>query len=135
MTALLVPRNMEVRLTALPAARLAVGVAEEIPSTAKVFMIRPKLISRKQRPASAGLIKFLPRPPKQHFATTIANTEPIIGIYSGREGLRLRASSRPVTTALPSQMVEGLWAILLKSHSLSTAATMLTATMAAACQP
>ena len=108
MTALLVPRNMEVTLTARPAARSAVGVAAEIPSTAKVFMTRPKLISRKQRPASAGLIKFLPRPPKQHFATTMAKTEPMIGIYSGREGLRLRARSRPVITALPSQMVLGL---------------------------
>ena len=39
-----------------------------------------KEISRKQRPASAGFIKLCPSPPKKHFTTKIANTDPSTGI-------------------------------------------------------
>ena len=61
--------------------------------------------SRKQRAASAGLMKFLPRPPKRHFTTRIAKTEPTIGRTTGVFGERHSASSMPVTAALPSQIV------------------------------
>ena len=86
MTPVEVPRNMLVtsRLAGTPllmaSERTARGVAELTPSSAGNWVITlPKLSSRKHRPASAGLMKFLPRPPKQHLATKMANTEPRTG--------------------------------------------------------
>ena len=105
MTALEVPRNICVILTVFPDFSTARGVAEETASTLKVVTVLLKEISTKQRPARAGLIKFLPRPPKQHLATPTPNSAPMMGIYTGTVGGRDRASRRPVTTALPSLMV------------------------------
>ena len=135
MTALEVPRNIWVMFTGFPAASSAIGVAALTPSTLKVVIALPKEISRKQRPARAGLMKFLPRPPKQPLATTIANTAPSTGAYSGTLGLRLRASSRPVTAALQSQTEFGFLQIRLKIHSLATALPTLSSTTSSACHP
>ena len=83
MTPLEVPRNMLVtsRFRGVPLAKASdrslKGVADVTPSRAGNWvMVAPKDMSRKQRPARAGLIKFLPRPPKQHLATRMANTAP-----------------------------------------------------------
>ena len=104
-------------------------------TTGLIAIALAKEISRKQRAASAGLMKFLPSPPKQPLQTTMANTEPITGIYRGVCGPRERASSRPVTTALPSQIVLGFLQILQNSHSVATADTTARATMPKAFQP
>ena len=79
MTAFDVPRNMDVTFTAFPARRSATGVADETMSTLNTVMELLKEISRKQRPASAGLMKFLPRPPKQHLTTRMAKMDPMTG--------------------------------------------------------
>ena len=86
MMALEVPRNMLVTsmFTGVPlftaSDSTARGVAELTPSKAENWVIAlPKDRSRKQRPARAGLMKFLPRPPKQHFTTRMAKTEPMMG--------------------------------------------------------
>ena len=65
----------------------------------------------------------------------MANTEPITGMYRGVCGPRDRASRRPVTTALPSQIVLGFLQTLQKSHSEATAATIARATIPKAFQP
>ena len=86
MTPLAVPRNMLVtsRSSRVPAAmasdRTFNGVADVTPSRAgNLVMAVPKEISRKHRPARAGLMKFLPRPPKQHLTTKMAKMEPRMG--------------------------------------------------------
>ena len=122
--------------TAPPDFIIPTGVAVVTPSTTcLIAMALPKEISRKQRAASAGLMKFLPSPPKQPLQTTMANTEPITGIYRGVCGPRDRASSRPVTTALPSQIVLGFLHTLQNSHSAATAETIASATMPKAFHP
>ena len=130
-----VPRNMLVILTAFPAASSATGVAVATPSTSKSVMDLPKLIRRKQRPASAGLMKFLPRPPKQHFATIMAKAAPMIGPYSGVDGDSESASRRPVTTAEPSFQVSGFLQILSNKNSESTAVPTDARMIQRACSP
>ena len=115
------PRNSAVTSTASPAFKAAIGVAELTPSILKSVMALPKEISRKQRPVSAGFMKFLPRPPKKHLTKRIANTEPMHGRYSGTVGESESASSSPVTTALPSRTVFGYFAIRSNRYSASTA--------------
>ena len=56
-------------------------------------------------------------------------------MYRGTVGGRHRASSRPVSTALPSRIVFSLPVIRLKTHSVSTAETMLMRTISRACTP
>ena len=127
-----VPRNSRVMLTARPASSSPMGVAEDTPSRWKVDIVLPKEISRKQRAASAGFTKFLPSPPKQHLTTSMANTEPMKGMYTGTSGERESASIRPVTIALPSSQVSGLWQSLSNANSVATAdATATTTTMRA----
>ena len=136
MTPSAVPRNIFVISTCSKAFRAPTGVAEDTASSEGVIvMALAKEIIRKHRAARAGLMKFLPSPPKQHLHTMMANTEPITGMYRGVFGPRLSASSSPVTTALPSQIVSGLWQILLKTHSEATAATIANAMIPKACQP
>ena len=101
-TALDVPRNIDVTLTALPARSSAIGVGDETMSTLNTVIELLNEIRRKHRPARAGLRKFFPRPPKQHLTTRIAKTDPMIGPYSGVSGESDRARRRPVTAALPS---------------------------------
>ena len=98
-------------------------------------MALPKEISRKQRAASAGLTKFLPRPPKQHLTTSMANRLPITGRCSGTPGDRHSASIRPVTTALPSFQVSGLWHSLSNANSAATAVATESSTTSSACRP
>ena len=74
------PRNICVTFTALPLNSSATGVAADTPSTLNSVMVFPKEIRRKHLAASAGLTKFFPSPPKQHFTTNIAKKEPMIGI-------------------------------------------------------
>ena len=99
MTPLAPPRNMRVMSTALPWARLAIGVAADTPSSGNWVIWRLKDTMRKQRPARAGLMKFRPMPPKQHLATNMAKNEPRTGIYQGTSGESVSASIRPVTAA------------------------------------
>ena len=90
-------------------------------------MTLPKEISRKHRAARAGFIKFLPRPPNRHFTTRMANTLPRTGTYSGTLAGRHRASSRPVTAALPSDTVEGFRVTRQKRASVAIAESIHTA--------
>ncbi len=48
---------------------------------------------------------FDPRPPKQCFAMAMATNAATIGTYHGAWAGRQNATSRPVTAALPSEMV------------------------------
>ena len=129
------PRNILVTFTGSPFISSATGVAEDTASTAKLDIALPKEISRKQRPARAGLMKFLPRPPKQHLQTSMANMLPSTGRCSGTDGDSDRASSRPVTAALPSFQVSGLWHSLSNTSSHSTAVNTLSRTTSSACTP
>ena len=136
MTPFAVPRNIEVMLTVLPAASSATGVAEEMPSSfGKTVMALPNEIRRKQRAASAGLMKFLPRPPKQHLTTRIANTEPMIGSAIGVLGERDRASSMPVTAALPSQIEMRRRVTRQNRSSVRIAAPIAARMIQSACRP
>ncbi len=58
-----------------------------------------KEISRKHLAASAGFMKFCPRPPKSIFTTRMAKTPPSAAIHRGMVTGRFRANSSPVTTA------------------------------------
>ena len=136
-TPFVVPRNICVILTVLPAVRIATGVAEVTPSAASgnCVMALPKEIIKKHRAANAGFTKFLPRPPKQHFTTRIANAEPMIGIYSGTIGDSDSASIMPVTAAEPSKMLSLRRVIAQNSHSDPTADTIDARMTNNACQP
>ena len=69
-------------------------------------------------------MKFLPRPPKQHFATKMAKIEPRTGYTTGVLGDRDRARSMPVTAALPSKMDRGFLHARQNRASVPTAARM-----------
>ncbi len=58
-----------------------------------------KEINRKHLAASAGFMKFCPRPPNSIFTTRMANTPPTTPIHQGADAGRFSASSSPVTTA------------------------------------
>ena len=62
-------------------------------------------MSRKIRPASAGLKGLHPKPPKVIFPMPIATSAPMMIIQMGRLLGRLNPSNIPVSTALPSVMV------------------------------
>ena len=98
-------------------------------------MLVPKEISRKQRAASAGFRKFLPRPPKQHFTTSMANMAPMTGSIRGVSGDRHSASIRPVTTAEKSFQVSPLWHSRSKANSEATAVNTDTSTTSSAWKP
>ena len=57
------------------------------------------------RAASAGFIQLVPRPPKLHFTTSIANTAATAGMKSGTPGGIAIPINSPVSTALPSRSV------------------------------
>ena len=120
MTPPAVPRNMFRILTTLPAESSATGVAQVTPSTLYCVMAFGNEMSRKQRAASAGLIKFFPRPPNAHFTTRIAKMPPRTGANSGVSAERVSASIRPVTSADPSRQVSGLRMSLSYRNSVPT---------------
>ena len=136
-TPFVVPRNICVILTVLPARRSATGVAEEIPSTPRgnLVIAFPNEIIRKHLAASAGFTKFLPRPPKAHLTTRIANIEPRIGMYSGTVGDSDSASIMPVTAADPSRIESLRFVMAQNSHSEPTAATIDARMMNRECHP
>ena len=73
------------------------------------------------RPVMAGLAKLQPRPPNRHLTHTMANRVPTTHCHAGTLVLRLRASSRPVTTADRSPMVCFLLVTMLNNASPTTA--------------
>ena len=77
---------------------------------------------RKARPASAGLMKFLPRPPNRHLAKIIAMPSPMISIQYGSVTGTTKASRVPVTTADRSPIVDGFLRILSYAASNRTQA-------------
>jgi hypothetical protein len=109
----------------------ASGVADVIPLMPKWYRVlvqsswsslQGKHAIRKARPASAGLIKLLPRPyPNAILATAMENADPSTTIHQGSDGERLKASSIPVITALKSPIVDGFFIILQMIVSTTTA--------------
>ncbi len=99
------PRNISVMFTGFPAFNSANGVAPVMPSTEKVLIVPANEINKKHLAASAGFIKFCPKPPNSCFTNKIANILPIIGIHHGTSGERFNANNKPVTNALPSVIV------------------------------
>ena len=77
-------------------------------------------------PISAGLTKFWPMPPKNCLTTMMATTEPMAAIHSGMDTGRLNARIRPVTTALKSPRVPGLFITLRAMYSDSMAVPTVT---------
>ena len=67
----------------------------------------PNEMSRKQRAASAGFMKFCPSPPNSIFTIRTANTLPSAAIHSGTVAGRVYAKSTPDTAALQSPTVTG----------------------------
>ena len=88
-----------------------------------------KEISRKIRPASAGLNGLQPKPPNDILPTPMANRAPIMIIHIGRFDGRLNASNTPVMMAEPSVMVRRsrFKIYLLMAHSKNTQAATDTA--------
>ena len=87
------------------------------------------------RATMAGFAKLRPMPPNSSFTTTMATNEPITAMYSGMVEGRLKASSKPVTTADRSPAV---WGVLRSRHhrySNSTQAAVVTAVTSSARQP
>jgi hypothetical protein len=78
-------------------------------------------------PAKAGFTQFAPRPPKVHFATTIAKKLAMMGMNKGMLGLIFRPTSNPVRKADPSQSVSS-WLKSPSKNSNNTADPMDTAT-------
>ena len=76
-----------------------------------------KATSMNTRPVMAGLAKLQPRPPNRHLTQMMANRVPMTHCQAGTLVLRLRASSRPVTTADRSPMVCFLLVTILNSAS------------------
>ena len=70
---------------------------------------------------------FWPRPPNTCLPMTMANTLPRAAIQTGRAGGRHKANKSPVSTALPSAMVAGLFMILMLIHSAAQAPITLAA--------
>ncbi len=89
------------------------GVAEEIASVAG--SIKPPAICddheaiKNALPANAGFIKLKPIPPNICFTIPIANAEPATAIHQGAPAGKLKANNIPVTTALKSVTVIGLF--------------------------
>jgi len=63
----------------------------------------------------------------------MAKTEPATAIQVGRAGGRLKASSRPVITALPSESDDARRIARRQSHSVSRQAATQTAARRSAC--
>ena len=92
--------------------------------------------SRNTRPVMAGLKTFWPMPPKDSLATQMETKAPMNTIQRGIADGRFIASSRPVTTAERSPMVEGFFSIhLVTAHSSSTQEATLTARTSSSAQP
>ena len=87
------------------------------------------------RAVMAGFAKFCPMPPKNCFTTTTATNAPITHIHSGIVTGRLKASSRPVATALRSPTVQDRFMIFLERYSNRTALPVQTAMTSAARRP
>ena len=78
-------------------------------------------ISRNTRPTSAGLKMLHPRPPKAILAMPMAIAAPAATIHSGSDEGRFRARSTPVTSAVPSVMVDGRRSMKrVTAHSTAT---------------
>ena len=92
----------------------------------KLFMYFASEISRKHLPASAGFMKFWPRPPNICFAMMMAKTAPSAGIQSGISGGMLSARISPVTTAEQSVIVTSFFMPRCQRYSESTAARTVT---------
>ena len=75
------------------------AAAKPPPATGHVVINAGNEMSRKTRPASAGLKILQPRPPKAILAMPMANTAPATTVHHGSDDGRLRASSRPVSAA------------------------------------
>ena len=73
--------------------------------------------------ANAGFMKLCPKPPKQCFTMAIANMEPMATIHKGAVEGTLNANKMPVTTALKSLTVTGLFNIFCIATSAATANT------------
>ena len=121
------PRNISSRegRPSPPVERTSSGVALVTRSTP--FGIAPPMTcvnetSMNTRAVMAGFAKLWPRPPNRHLTNTMANTLPSTHCQTGTFVLRLRPSSRPVTTALRSPMDCLRRVIALKRNSETTAA-------------
>ena len=84
--------------------------------------------SMSARAASAGLKMLYPTPPKSCLTRKIAAKAPRATIHSGVCGGQVKASSRPVTAALPSETLTSR----LNTSWLSTSVPTATATATAA---
>lgn len=103
------------------------GVAEETTSTGinnpvvngrvHLVIITGHEASKNALPAKAGFIKLCPVPPKNCFAIIIATNEPIRHIHHGAETGKLKARIIPVTAAVPSDIVMGLFVIFCHKNS------------------
>ena len=91
--------------------------------------------ARKTRPMSAGLTKFLPRPPNSILTMKMAKKLPTTGSHRGAATGRLKASRMPVTTAERSKVVFSHLRRRQKSASKPTQERTLTATCTPARMP
>ena len=89
-------------------------------------------ISKKQRAAKAGFIKFCPSPPYNCFTIIIANRAPITGIHRGTVDGRFNARMSPVTTAEQSLIVIGFFIKYSNKYSDNTQVSTDTMTISAA---
>ena len=76
-------------------------------------MLPANEMNRKILAVIAGLLKFLPIPPKSCFTTMIAKAHPMIACQIGKVEGTLKAIRRPVSAAERSPMVCVLCMILL----------------------
>src|SRR5690554_1533800 len=90
---------------------------------------------RNALPAKAGLKRLCPNPPKTCLPMIMAKNAPNIVIHQGSSGGRLKARSRPVTTALPSPTVIRRPIIRWQRASARTAAKIETAMTTSAGRP
>ena len=97
------------------------------PGTGQLVICAGKATSRAQRPTSAGLKMFWPKPPKVILPTPMAKRAPMMMIHTGRFDGRFMPSRMPVRAAEPSRMVLRSERImnLLMAHSKNTQAATL----------
>ena len=90
---------------------------------------------RNARATRAGLNVLKPRPPNSAFPSRMAITPPANPIHNGRPGGRVKASRRPVITALKSPTVVGLPDTLQTRCSVRTVAAVVAQSSASALSP
>ena len=134
-TPAVVPRNILRTFTLSPLLSNARGVAPVTPSYVKLVILPANDISRKHLAASAGFMKFCPRPPKSCLTTIIAKTLPNITIQRGIVCGIFIPSKSPVTTALRSPTVIGLCMKYSKRYSETTHVITETTSTASALIP